>query len=156
MPREQQTLYGSFSLDYGYRNDSISYFADSSSTRLGFLGKLKLIGMLFSKRAWKPKIRFSNGLEMDFSNHSIIMQEPLRIHSTRSLYFTTDEHLILNSGRRQVPDKPDGYTYGVWANTDLDQNGEPILEHLDTSILKQVNQGFRKIKISDAGSLTID
>lgn len=89
--------------------------------------RFKLIVAML-REDWKPVVRFRNGVELDFSTNSVILNQPTAIHARDNLTITSDKHLMMNSGRRQVEGREPGYVYGFWANTDLDRNGDPILD----------------------------
>jgi len=88
-----------------------------------------------------PVIRFSNGVEFDLESNRVVLNEPTHIHAKETLRITTDKHLILNSGQIQVPGKPEGYPYGIWENTQLDDNGDPILLDVDLGFFEIVEFG---------------
>lgn len=116
-------------------------FRISEPIQVGLIDRIKLAWQLLVGSQWKPKIRFSNGVELDFSTQTILMDQPTTLLSKENLKIITHKHLILESGQTQVPGKPDGYPYGIWENTRLDENGDPILEQIDLSICKKVKHG---------------
>jgi len=93
-----------------------------------------------------PVIRFANGVEFDLESNRVILTEPTHIHARETLKITTDKHLILNSGQTQVPGKPEGYPYGIWENTQLDENGDPILLDIDLGFFETVEFGDTPVR----------
>lgn len=76
---------------------------------------------------WTPSIRFNNGVEFDLLSNRIILNNPTTIHATENFYLTSDKHLIMQSGQSQVPGAPEGYVYSIAQNTELNEEGNPIL-----------------------------
>ncbi len=108
---------------------------------LDLLSRLKLAWSLIRNSRWKPTIRFVNGVELDFANNRVILNKPTEILAKESFRITSRKHLILTSGRHQVADREDGYRYGIWENTDLDHNGDPILYEVNLKLFEPVAHG---------------
>lgn len=97
-----------------------------SQTGLSLWQRLRMAWMIVMRRHWRPKIRFDNGVELDFDRHAIVMNHPTQLHCKENFSITTNKNLILESGRTPDPERP-GYVYAIWENCDRDHQGRPIL-----------------------------
>lgn len=112
---------------------------------LDLLQRIKLAWSLLRNDNWKPTIRFVNGVELDFASQRVILNKPTEILAKENFKITTRKHLILTSGRKQVPGEREGYTYGIWSNTDLDRDGQPILADVNLSLFEPVDYGHVRV-----------
>jgi hypothetical protein len=76
-----------------------------------------------------PRIQLKNGTILDLSTNTVIVNGAFTLHSTGELCLSTDEHLILLSGR--TPEERPGYQHSIWLNPDFDDKGRPVQDDFD-------------------------
>lgn len=96
----------------------LNYFVDTNKVAHTPSIKERLINKLL-------KMFFGDDFNFQYSNGKLVINTPLSIHCTNTISLSSDQHIILSSGRKPEFDRP-GYTYGVWLNPDLDRLGRPL------------------------------
>jgi hypothetical protein len=82
--------------------------------------------LAFTSPDLTPCIKMKNGVIIDIENQRVIIPGDFNLHTTGNLRLTSDKHVIIKSGR--TPEERDGYVYGVWINSEEDNQGNPLLE----------------------------
>lgn len=95
----------------------VSYFVDTRVVSQPTL-KERLINKLL-------KMVFGKDFQFEYSKGKIVINTPLSIHCTNTISLSSDQHIILSSGKKPDPTRP-GYNFGVWLNPDLDRMGRPL------------------------------
>lgn len=104
----------------------MSYFSGyEDSINIKFIDKIKLAFKLFSNNNWKPKIRFSNGVEIDLDKKEVVLNEPTKLHCKENFELSTEKHLLLSTSQENEEERT-GYKYSVWFNPVLDDKRRPI------------------------------
>lgn len=74
----------------------------------------------------QPVIQLENGLLVDIENKRLVIPTDFHIHTEGTLRLSSDKHILINSGDGFDPIL--GTRWGIWLNSDVDNNGEPIGE----------------------------
>ncbi len=68
-------------------------------------------------------IQLSNGVMLDLASNQVIVEGDFSLHSTGNIRLSSDEHVIVESGRG-FDDR--GEVQGIWLNPVYDDSGQPI------------------------------
>lgn len=74
----------------------------------------------------KPVLKLDNGLLVDIENKRIVIPTDFHIHTEGTLRISSDKHVVINSGDGYDPNI--GTRWGIWLNSDVGNDGEPIGE----------------------------
>jgi hypothetical protein len=86
----------------------------------------------FLTRKTHAVLKLDNGLLVDVTNRRIIIPSDFHLHTQGTLRISSDQHVLINSGEGY--DLYSGRRWGIWLNTEVDNNGEPV--HNDSPLLE--------------------
>lgn len=114
--------------------DHKSFFATISNKIKNFFTLLKL----------QPQyLELPGGILIDVERRIVKIPGDFKIHSTGTMTFKSDKHLIFQSGCD--PEERPGYVHSIWFNPDMDENGLPIMEKSDKMIEGKIEEPEDKI-----------
>lgn len=75
----------------------------------------------------KEQIKQEQPWTVDRKNKKLILNPGWEICSASDLRLSSNQHVIVKSGRTPDPNRP-GIMYSIWNNCDEDENGNPIIQ----------------------------
>lgn len=72
-------------------------------------------------------------VEYDEESNTLTVNVDIKLKFKGRLAVDCDDHIVMNSGQKRDPDRDDSVPFSIWFNSDLDENGQPIVELNPTS-----------------------
>ena len=69
-----------------------------------------------------------NIIEFDVETNTLNVNVDIKLKFNGRLDSDCNEHILMNSGRGLDPNRDDNVPYSIWFNSDVDEDGNPIVE----------------------------
>ena len=69
-----------------------------------------------------------NIIEFDVETNTLTVNVDIKLKFNGRLDIDCNEHILMNSGRGLDPNRDDNVPYSIWFNSDVDEDGNPIVE----------------------------
>ena len=92
-----------------------------------FVWRVKLsVSAFIHASAFEPVIKLKSGAYIDLNTRKIVLPEDTHIHCKGNLKFSSDKHVVIQSGKNNEPGRH-GYVHSIWLNPKEDRHGRPLL-----------------------------